>query len=203
MALIYQKVPIEKTRIQLDEDSWIYYDPHFLSGEECASLYTHLYHDIPWRVSYRTYKDQKIELPRRQCWQSEPGVVAQLYQKEPALDWSPLVMEVKEKIENLPGISNTFNYCLFNLYRDGKDSIGFHKDDEAFEPGTTAIGSISVGTERKFLVKNRKGKIGYEFKLPGGTLIIMDGQTQQNWLHSVPRDDTTSPRINLTFRRAN
>jgi len=69
------------------------------------------------------YSDGKVAtLPRLQCWMSDDGVTAQLYQKEPALPWSETVCGLKQRLEDL--LKCKFDYVLMNYYRDGNDSIG-------------------------------------------------------------------------------
>lgn len=91
-----------------------------------------------------------------------------------------------------------------NLYRSGNDKIGFHRDDEAEEEGKNTVASLSFGATRKFIIKHRKLKhTEKEFYLCHGSLIAMRGDTQINWLHSVPADiNVYSPRVNLTFRKS-
>lgn len=219
------------TTIQLDAKSWIDYYPNFLIKEEADTLYSYLDTQIPWRTVIRETKRGQHELPRLQCWMSDSGVKAKLFQKEPALSWSPEVDKIRKQLES--SLKAQFDYVLMNLYRDGKDQIWFHADDEAVSetkfhpPGTTGlfleeegknvIASISLGVTRKFLVRHKTDSPQkYDFDLPHGSLIVMRGDMQKNWLHSVPGSDTitpghfgssksdtiTSKRINLTFRKS-
>ena len=67
-----------------------------------------------------------------------------------------------------------------------------------------AIGSLSLGAERKFLFKNKETKQTVSVHLEKGSLLVMKGQTQTNWLHRLPpTKKVKSPRINLTFRTIN
>lgn len=110
-----------------------------------------------------------------------------------------------------------FNFCLVNYYASGADSISYHSDDERFLGTLPAIASFSLGSKRDFLMKHKPiiPKDGAPeppettlLKLPlgSGDMILMKGETQANWLHSIPKrtgknaDD--GGRINITFRRA-
>ena len=106
-----------------------------------------------------------------------------------------------------------YNFCLVNYYASGSDSISFHSDDERFLGPDPAIASFSLGARRDFLLKHKPGKPGepdlqttpLKMPLSGGDMIVMRGQTQANWLHSIPKrkgPDADKGRINITFRRA-
>ena len=96
-----------------------------------------------------------------------------------------------------------FNSVLANLYRDGRDSMGWHSDAEAELGPRPVIASLSLGAVRRFVLKSRSDaglKLGID--LPHGSLLLMRGETQRHYRHALPR--TAKPmaaRINLTFRR--
>lgn len=106
-----------------------------------------------------------------------------------------------------------YNFCLVNYYASGSDSISFHSDDEWFLGPDPAIASFSLGARRDFLMKHKPGKPGdadlqttpVKMPLASGDMILMRGETQANWLHSIPKRkgvDADRGRINITFRRA-
>ena len=192
-------------KIQLDETSFVYFLPDFLDQLTAEEIFKHLKSEIDWRESYG--RSQKMPLPRMQCWMSDPGVKAKLYQKEGAMEWSPPVFQLKKNLEEylqLNVFPAKFDYVLMNKYRNGFDHIGFHRDDEAEEPGKNIIASVSFGSTRKFIIKHRKDrKKMYTFDLKHGSLIVMSGDTQLNWVHSIPEDLLiVKSRINLTFRKS-
>lgn len=113
-----------------------------------------------------------------------------------ALPWTPLLLEIKGKIEAVMG---TYNYCLLNRYRSGQDSMGLHADDEP-EMGNV-IGSLSLGATRTFRIRHNTTKETMSFPVENGTLIIMAGTMQQFWKHDVPKTrKNVGERINLTYR---
>jgi alkylated DNA repair dioxygenase AlkB len=93
-----------------------------------------------------------------------------------------------------------FNSVLLNLYRDGEDSMGWHRDNEP-EMDTSVIASVSFGAARKFKLKERKSGEKLDVLLESGSLLVMR-DLQENWLHSIPKSKKCKdPRINLTFRK--
>ena len=114
--------------------------------------------------------------------------------------WSPLLQKIKSHVES---VSNTnFTTVLLNQYRDGKDSNGWHADDEK-ELGTNPIiASVSFGTERTFQLKHNSDKtLKKNIVLEHGSLLIMRGTTQHFWKHQIPKTSkAVGSRINLTFR---
>jgi alkylated DNA repair dioxygenase AlkB len=117
-----------------------------------------------------------------------------------ALPWTVELTKLKQVVENL---SNTkFNSCLLNLYHDGNVGMGWHSDDEKSIEKHSTIASVSFGAERKFSFKHKQSNKIISILLQHGSLLLMKGQTQKNWLHSLPKSkNITLPRINLTFRR--
>lgn len=116
-----------------------------------------------------------------------------------ALRWTPELLQIKEITENISGTK--FNSCLLNLYHDGNEGMGWHSDDEKALGKNTVIASVSLGAERKFSLKHKATKETLSILLESGSLLVMKGSTQSNWLHSLPKSKkVTEPRINLTFR---
>lgn len=114
-----------------------------------------------------------------------------------ARPWTPALLEIKTKIEEVQG---EYNYCLLNRYRSGSDSMGWHADDEP-EMGDV-IGSLSLGATRKFRIRHNVTRETRTFPAGNGTLIIMAGTMQQFWQHEVPKTKLhVGERINLTFRK--
>jgi alkylated DNA repair dioxygenase AlkB len=107
---------------------------------------------------------------------------------------------IKNEIEEI--CLENFTTVLLNLYRDGKDSNGWHADNEKELGKNPVIASVSFGAERAFhlqhnSIKDAKQKIILEH----GSLLLMKGTTQHFWKHQIPK--TKKPideRINLTFR---
>ncbi|KAJ9319418.1 hypothetical protein DTO271D3_187 [Paecilomyces variotii] len=116
---------------------------------------------------------------------------------------------VRKQIESVCGA--TFNFCLINYYASGEDSISYHSDDERFLGPEPTIASLSLGARRDFLMKHKPFQSGGErgtLKLPlgSGDMVVMRGETQANWLHSIPKrkggGEADRGRINITFRKA-
>lgn len=93
---------------------------------------------------------------------------------------------------------------MVNCYRDGNDSVSWHKDDESFFGKDLVIATISLGGTRKFKVKhNGTGEVK-DFQLVNGDLIVLAGQGTSTWNHTIPK--TAKPveqRISLAYRTIN
>jgi len=109
-------------------------------------------------------------------------------------------MYIKNEIEEV--CQENFTTVLLNYYRDGKDSNGWHADNEKELGRNPVIASVSFGAERSFhlqhnTIKEHKLKITLEH----GSLLIMKGSTQHFWKHQIPKTaKIIGSRINLTFR---
>jgi alkylated DNA repair dioxygenase AlkB len=112
--------------------------------------------------------------------------------------WTPELLQLKKFTEEISGY--TYNSCLANLYHNGEEGMAYHSDDEkALDKNT--IASLTFGAERKFLFKHKRTKETVEIILEHGSLLVMRGETQANWMHRLPPTKKVArPRINLTFR---
>jgi alkylated DNA repair dioxygenase AlkB len=143
-----------------------------------------------------------MDMPRLTAWYGDPGSVYTYsnieMQPEP---WSNLLKSMKDTISEFCKVE--FNSVLLNLYRDGDDSMGWHSDDEKELGLKPVIASLSFGGERVFRFRHKSKKdLKYSVNLCHGSLLIMKGETQEFWQHSLPKTKKKVPsRINLTFRR--
>jgi alkylated DNA repair dioxygenase AlkB len=128
---------------------------------------------------------------------------------EPRLTWSwrassetPLRPALLEDMRVL--LSRRYEVDLdsagFNLYRDGSDSVAWHRDRIAAEIEGPIVCLVSVGEPRKFLLRPRDGGRSKTFVLGRGDLLVTGGMTQRTWEHSVPKGVTAGPRISIAFR---
>ena len=120
------------------------------------------------------------------------------------LPWFPELLVIRHCVQQYTGLN--FDGVLLNFYRTGQDSMGWHSDDEKELGENPVIASVSLGASRRFLLRHRRCSDlpVYEVNLEHGSLLLMQGATQKNWQHSVPKmRNQDSPRLNLTFRRIN
>ena len=111
-------------------------------------------------------------------------------------DWFYPLLEMVSSVSKAK-----FNGCLLNLYRNGKDRMGWHADDEPELDLSKPISSLSFGATREFCLKHRGVGIKKVLPLKTGDLLIMHPNCQHEWLHSIPaRRKVLNQRINLTFR---
>jgi len=97
--------------------------------------------------------------------------------------------------------SSQFNGCLFNLYRNGEDRMGWHADDEPEIDGKCPIASLSLGATRSFQFRHRICGSREVLALSNGDLLVMEPDCQKYWMHSLPvRKRVQTLRLNLTFR---
>ncbi len=114
--------------------------------------------------------------------------------------WIKSLQEIKQKIEIVAAV--TFTSALLNLYRNGKDSMGWHRDNEKELGNAPIIGSVSFGATRIFQFRNYKTKSDTKsFELTHGSFLLMCGETNHYWEHQVPKtNQPVKERINITFR---
>jgi alkylated DNA repair dioxygenase AlkB len=163
-------------------------------------LFRELRDEIAWQQHRVTVYGRTLAAPRLSAWYGDPGAVYAYsgLSLEP-LPWTPLLMQIKETVEDLSGTG--FNSALLNLYRDGRDSVGWHSDDESSLDRNPLIASVSLGATRRFVLRHKKTRLQVVLDLPPGSMLIMAGATQHHWQHQLPKTRRpVGPRINLTFR---
>lgn len=173
---------------------------HHHAIKDADRLFEELHAGTPWQQQEIIVYNRKMPMPRLTCWMGEAAYTYSNLRNEPG-PWTAPVMEIREQMTALTG--KDFNGVLLNLYRDGQDSMGWHADDEASLGAEPLIPSVNLGATRRMRFKLRKKNPGmsFGFDLPHGSVLMMSGKTQENWLHTITK--TAKPvgaRINLTFR---
>lgn len=178
------------------------YRPLFWGRAEADRILDGLRREIPWGLHQIRIFGRWVNEPRQTAWFGDPDAVYTYsgVTMKP-VPWTPMLQAIRRRVEAACGTA--FNSVLLNLYRDGKDSMGWHSDDEPELGENPVIASVSLGAERRFCVKHRtRPEERHALVLGHGSLLVMRGAMQHHWLHSVPKSLRVSePRINLTFRQ--
>jgi len=160
--------------------------------------------EVPWKQDQITLFGRTHPLPRLTCWVGDPGCAYTYSGLANDLEpWSALLQQLRERVEQTVGCR--FNSLLLNRYRDGRDKLHWHADDEAELDAASPIASLSFGAARSFRLKPKIPGVPsgdpLAYELAHGDLLVMDPPTQEHWLHQVPpRLRVKQERINLTFR---
>ncbi|WP_282148092.1 alpha-ketoglutarate-dependent dioxygenase AlkB family protein [Algibacter lectus] len=192
---------IIKTEFNLPGAEVILFE-NFFSVEESDRLYQSLIENTIWEQDQMTIYGKQVDLPRLTAWYgSEDELMVYAESESRMVPWSADLLFIKERIEQEVDIK--FQRCLLNYYRDGNDSVDWHQDYEADQRKNTVIGSVTFGETRNFQLKHatRKDLNRVDIPLEHGSFLIMQGATQDNWKHKIPKTSRKiRPRINLTFR---
>ena len=186
--------------LDLPDGDVVFY-PLFFPQAGADRLLGELLDTTEWRQESIKLYGKAIDIPRLTAWYGGDGT-GYTYSgivNEPQR-WTPPLLEVKRAVEAPAGV--TFNSVLLNRYRSGKDSVAWHSDDEMEFGENPVIASVSFGGTRTFQLKHKKRKdLKASVELTHGSLLIMRGATQHNWLHQVPKTvKDVLERVNLTFR---
>ena len=174
--------------------------------EDSDRLQFELNETVAWGQETLATERGVIPIPRLTAWYGDPhrsysysGITME---SEP---WTEPLLEIKARIEEVS--ATTFNSVLINLYRDGRDGVGWHSDDEPELGEHPVIGSVSFGGVRNFVLRHKRKKheghrLRVELHLTHGSYLLMRGETQRFWMHQIPKtEEHVGPRINLTFRQ--
>jgi alkylated DNA repair dioxygenase AlkB len=181
-------------------DGAAYLVPNAFVIEESDYYLTALQYNIAWKQEPIKIFGKEVLQPRLTSWYGDEDKMytySGITMKP--LPWTNTLLQIKEKVEYIT--TYKFNSVLLNFYRDGQDSMGWHRDNEK-ELGTDpAIASVSFGAVRKFQFRHYKDqKKIISLELEHGSLLMMSGSTQSHWQHRLPKSNIVQPRINLTFR---
>lgn len=159
-----------------------------------------LMREIAWAADEVVLFGKRIVTARKVAWHADrPLPYRYSGSCKTALPWTATLAELKRQVETASGA--VYNACLLNLYHHGEEGMGWHSDDESSLVTESAIASLSFGAERVFRFKHKRKPLTASVSLENGSLLVMKGATQQNWLHSLPKSKKiTTPRVNLTFR---
>lgn len=184
----------------IDGEIWLM--PNFMPAEKASFYYNSFLSNINWRQEEIKMYGKTHLVPRKTAWYGYPdfnykysGIMCN---PEP---WTKELRDIKKVIEHfLP--SENFNSVLLNLYRDGSDKVSWHSDDEPELGENPTIASVSLGAIRRFDLKHKDHpEQKFQIELLPGSLVIMKGALQHNWLHQIPAQKKIhESRINLTFR---
>lgn len=184
----------------LPYDGMVHYYGRIFSPEIANHYLKVLRNTIEWKPDEALIFGKRILTRREVAWYGDEAF-RYTYSKTSkiALPWTSELLSLKQEVERQSG--EHFNSCLLNLYHDGSEGMAWHRDEEVALKKNGAIASLSFGAERKFAFKHRYRKKKVALQLAHGSLLIMKGSTQSNWLHSLPPSKKVSQeRINLTFR---
>lgn len=115
--------------------------------------------------------------------------------------WTLELKAMKDRLQEFIGVE--FTHVLCNYYRDGQDSMGWHRDNEAVLGKNPSIASVTFGVTRIFQIRHYETKTHkIDIPLTHGSLLMMSGESQHHWEHQIPKTKKVlGPRINLTFRK--
>jgi alkylated DNA repair dioxygenase AlkB len=174
----------------------------FCDAAAAAAWCARLQAEIPWEQHRVRMFGRDIASPRLSCWIGDADAVYTYSRTrfEPR-PWTPGVLELRAALSELCG--DVYNSALCNLYRDGRDAMGWHSDSEPELGPQPAIASLSFGVTRRFRLRHKREHARQlELQLVAGSVLRMAGSTQANYRHDLPRaPGAAGARINLTFRR--
>jgi alkylated DNA repair dioxygenase AlkB len=188
-------------RQELGEGAWVALLENFIADD--VALMERLYQALPLGSQTIRLGGREVRSPRLVSWHGDPGASyrysGRTFQPNP---WTPDLSMVRERVGVATGVG--FNSVLVNYYRDGRDSMGEHADDEPElgpDPDNIVIASVSLGARRRFVLRHRRRAAVHELRLGDGSLLVMGGTTQRHFKHRVPSTTVAvGPRMNLTFR---
>lgn len=194
-------LPTTAAIVDFGDGGWVRHVPGWYAEHE--AMIPVLLETLPLRQERITVFGRQYDTPRLVSWHGDPECSYRYSGRRftPA-PWTAALDELRERVDEAAGYR--FNSVLVNVYRDGRDAMGAHRDDEP-ELGPTrddvGIASLSLGARRRFLLEHEPSRRRLEWNLGAGDLLVMGGTTQRTSKHWVPRTNrAVGLRVNLTFR---
>jgi alkylated DNA repair dioxygenase AlkB len=164
----------------------------WLATARADALLTRLLEQTRWIGESRVMYGKRLAVPRLQAWFGDGR----------AASWPEDLLAIRRELEALE--NKRLHHVLLNRYRDGRDSVAWHSDNEVDHLREALIASLTLGATRAFDLRpkaDRRRLISVE--LDHGDLLIMAGRTQATYEHRIAKDRRIrGERINLTFRQA-
>jgi len=185
------------------QDAEVYYLRHLPLAQPPHIVMGQLIDEVPWRAEKIVVWGRTYPQPRLIAWYGDVGknyTYSGIFLE--ALPWTQALLDIKSRVEAVARMD--FNSVLLNYYRDHRDSMGLHSDDEPELGERPILASLSLGEQRTFILKHKRKKASkpVRLKLASGSLLLMKGDTQGYWTHGIDKETCPcGPRVNLTFRR--
>jgi len=185
----------------LPYDGEVFYFNSIIKKSDSEIFFNRLLNTVAWEQDKLFIYGKNIVTKRKVAWYGDKSCrYTYSNNTKTALPWTITLSEIKTIVEQQT--QTYFNSCLLNLYHCGDEGMAWHSDDEKELGDKPIIASVSLGTERKFAFKHKQTKESVSHILEQGSLLLMKGDTQQYWQHSLPKTTKViHPRINLTFRK--
>jgi alkylated DNA repair dioxygenase AlkB len=176
------------TRTALDAHSWIEVVPGWMTGAD--RLFEHLIEAVPWQQHDRRVYDQTFQEPRLTAEYRNLHEVAH-----------PALVDAADALSRHYGVR--YDSLWLNLYRDGRDSTGWHRDRFSCRRPDCVVPVLTLGATRRFLIKPRRGGTAIKVSPRSGDLVVMGGRAQEDWVHGVPKEPGIfHARISINFQSA-
>lgn len=184
----------------LPYDGIVTYYGTVFSEAQARTLNNSMLSSIKWQQDELIIFGKKIITKRKVAWYGErPFAYSYSNTSKLALPWTEELIAVKALVE--AKTKRIYNSCLLNLYHSGEEGMGWHSDNEPEMKKNGAIASVSFGATRKFVLRHKVTKEKVEVLLKNGSVLLMEGETQAHWQHTLPKTKKVNDaRINLTFR---
>jgi alkylated DNA repair dioxygenase AlkB len=179
----------------------LYYWPQFIAERHALHLFAHLREDLVWEQSTVQVYGKRHRIPRLNAWYGEAGADYRYSGTSfTAKPWTEALLALRAQLHR--ELDCEFNSVLANYYRDGRDCMGFHADDEPELGAKPVIACLSLGASRPLRFRHKAGLApSFNQTLLPGSLLVMAAGMQTHWQHALPKRAVAGPRISLTFRQ--
>jgi alkylated DNA repair dioxygenase AlkB len=177
--------PLRPERLRLDDSCWLDIQRTFLEGAD--TVFGQCVESLPWKAGRRVMYDRMVDVPRLSAFVALDSPVL-----------PPAAGAMGSRLS--PYYERSLDLVGANYYRDGRDSVAWHRDRVGRHELNPLIAIVSLGGPRRFSLRPLGGGPATTFTLGSGDLMVMGGACQHRWEHTVPKVSVAPPRLSLTFR---
>jgi alkylated DNA repair dioxygenase AlkB len=173
-------------RLELDASSWVDVCRNLVGGAD--AVLDVAVDAVPWRSGRRWMYDRMVDDPRLSC-----RFVTDADVPHPVLGAVRATLEARYRV--------AFGELALNQYRDGADSVTFHRDRELREVDDALVAILTLGAQRPFRVRRHgAGGRSHDLSPASGDLLVMGGACQRDWEHAVPKVACAGRRVSAMWR---
>uniref|UniRef100_A0A6A7FSF9 Pre-mRNA-processing factor 39 n=1 Tax=Hirondellea gigas TaxID=1518452 RepID=A0A6A7FSF9_9CRUS len=181
-------------------NSVIRYWPSYMTLEGSQKMFEVLRKNTKWHQRRMLIDGEGVNVPHLLSWvgpcdYSYRGMT--LYKND---TWRPEIVDLLHRL--MQYTSCQYNSCYLGLYRNNVDHSTWSCHDHPALRERPVVALVSLGGTRLFEMQRKDGRGFLRFPLFSGSLLLMEGATQDDWLHQIAKSvGANDERMELTFRK--
>ncbi|CAL4082677.1 unnamed protein product, partial [Meganyctiphanes norvegica] len=179
--------------------SVIRYWPHYMTDNGNMVMFRVLRKSLKWHQRRMNLNGDWVNQARLMSWigPCEYNYCGMRLDKNQT--WLPEIVDLLHRL--IRYTENQYNSCFMNLLRNGYDFLNWQSEDHTALRDDPPIACLTFGEARMLEMRRKDGRGYLRFPLYPGSLLLMEGATQEDWQHQIAKmPNITGETIILSFR---